>query len=105
MKNMKRTLLTIATLAFLAGTPALVHAADTNTPGSSTNAVVKPYPLDYCLVSGDKLGGMGKPIVTVYKGQEIKFCCASCPADFNKDPAKYMKLLAEAEAKLPKAKK
>src|SRR5476651_610344 len=80
-------------------------ATDTNTPGSSTNAVTKSYPLDYCLVSGDKLGGMGKPISIVYKGQEIKFCCGDCPADFKKDPEKYMKKLAEAEAKLPKAKK
>jgi hypothetical protein len=97
---MKRTLLTVATLALLAGTPALVYAADTNSPGSSTNAVVKPYPLDYCLVSGDKIGGdMGKPIVMVYKGQEMKFCCSDCPPKFKKNPEKYMKMLDEAEKK------
>ena len=97
---MQRTLLTVATLALLAGTPALVHAADTNSPGSSTNAVVKPYPLDYCLVSGDKIGGdMGKPIVMVYKGQEMKFCCSDCPPKFKKNPEKYMKMLDEAEKK------
>ena len=97
---MKRTLLAVATLALLAGTPALIRAADTNTPSSSTNAVVKPYPLDYCLVSGDKFDGdMGKPIVTVYQGQEIKFCCASCPKKFKKDPEKYMILLDEAVKK------
>ena len=101
---MKKTLLTIAALALLAGAPASVRAADTNSPSSSTNALVKPYPLDYCIVSGDKLGDMGKPITTVYKGQEIKFCCSDCPADFKKDPEKYMKKLAEAEAKLPNAK-
>src|ERR1039457_2214918 len=100
---MKKTLLTIAALTLLAGTPALVSAAGTNSPGSSTNATVKPYPLDYCIVSGDKLGGdMGKPIVTVYHGQEIKFCCKDCPPDFKKDPEKYMKKLAEAEAKKKK---
>jgi hypothetical protein len=100
---MKRTLLTVAMLASLAVTPALVRADGTNTPGSSTNATVKPYPLDYCIVSGDKFGGdMGKPIVTVYKGQEIKFCCKDCPPDFKKDPEKYMKKLAEAESKMQK---
>jgi hypothetical protein len=94
---MKRTLLTVATLALLAVTPALVRAADTNSPSSSTNAVVKPYPLDYCLVSGDKIGGdMGKPIVMVYKGQEMKFCCSDCPPKFKK---KYMKMLDEAVKK------
>ncbi|HVU09130.1 MAG TPA: hypothetical protein VHG89_11370 [Verrucomicrobiae bacterium] len=97
---MKKTLLIIATLTLLVGAPTLVHAADTNAPGGSTNATVKPYPLDYCLVSGDKIGGdMGKPIVTVYHGQEIKFCCSDCPADFKKNPEKYMKKLAEAEKK------
>jgi hypothetical protein len=97
---MKKTLLTVATLALLAVTPALVRADGTNAPSSSTNAVVKPYPLDYCLVSGDKIGGdMGKPIVMVYKGQEIKFCCSDCPPKFKKDPEKYMKMLDEAEKK------
>jgi hypothetical protein len=62
--------------------------------------MVKPYPLDYCLVSGDKLGGdMGKPIVIVYHGQEMKFCCSDCPPKFKKNPEKYMKMLDEAEKK------
>lgn len=103
---MKRTLLTIATLTLLAGAPALVRADGTNTPGSPTNAVVKPYPLDYCLVSGDKIGGdMGKPVVIVYQGQEIKFCCADCPKEFKKNPDKYMKLLDKAEKKAAADKK
>ncbi len=87
----------------LAVTPALVRAADTNAPASSAKADVKPYPLKTCIVSGDKFDGdMGKPIVMVYKGQEMKFCCASCPKKFKKDPEKYLKLMAEAEAKLQK---
>ncbi|HVU26813.1 MAG TPA: hypothetical protein VHG71_03660 [Verrucomicrobiae bacterium] len=97
---MKKTLLIIAILTLLAGESTLVHATDTNALSSSTNATIKPYPLDYCLVSGDKIGGdMGKPIVIVYHGQEIKFCCSDCPADFKKNPEKYMKKLAEAEKK------
>ena len=62
----------------------------------------KPYPLDTCLVCGMKLGDMGKPCVFVYKGQEIKVCNKSEKVDFDKDPDKYMKKLAEAEAKLKK---
>jgi YHS domain-containing protein len=96
---MKKTLLTVAALALLAVTPALVRAADTNTPSNSAKAEVKPYPLDYCIVSGDKLGEMGKPIVTVYKGQEMKFCCASCPKKFKNDPEKYLKMMDEAVKK------
>ena len=91
---------------FAAGTTG-VRAADTNSPSISTNAPagnadtkVKPYPLDYCLVSDDKFGGdMGKPIVMNYKGQEFKFCCASCPKKFKKDPEKYVKMLEDAQKK------
>lgn len=62
----------------------------------------KPYPLDTCLVCGMKLGSMGKPDVFVYKGQEIKVCTKSEQADFEKKPDKYLKKLAEAEARLKK---
>jgi hypothetical protein len=52
---------------------------------------VKPYPLDYCVVSGDKLGGeMGEPFVIVHEGREIKFCCKGCVKDFNEDPASFL---------------
>lgn len=42
------------------------------------------------------------PCVFVYKGQEIKVCDKSEKATFEKDPKKYFKKLAEAEAKLKK---
>lgn len=54
---------------------------------------VKPYSLDTCIVSDDKLGEMGKPVVFTYKDQEIKLCCKACRKDFDKDPAKYLKKL------------
>jgi hypothetical protein len=104
--KLKRHILTALLLTGLAAGTLSVRAADTNNPSSSTNAAVKPYPLDYCIVSGDKIGGdMGKPIVTIYKGQEIKFCCSDCPPQFKKDPEEYMKKLAEAEAKAAAEKK
>lgn len=63
----------------------------------------KPYPLKTCVVSGEKLDGdMGKPYVFTYQGQEIKLCCKSCLKDFNKEPAKYIKKLEEAEKAPPK---
>jgi YHS domain-containing protein len=65
-----------------------------------TNA--KPYPLKTCLVCGMELGSMGKPYVFVYEGQEIKLCDESEKAIFTKDPDKYMKKLADAEASLKK---
>ena len=61
--------------------------------GATTKADVKPYKLGTCIVSDEKLGEMGKPVVFEYKGQEIKLCCKSCRKDFDKDPAKYLKKL------------
>jgi YHS domain-containing protein len=96
---MKKTLLTIAALALLAGSPVLVRADGTNAPGSSTKTDVKLYPLKTCIVSGDKIGEMGKPVKLIYKGQEMKFCCKDCVKDFNKDPEKWIKKLAEVQKK------
>jgi hypothetical protein len=67
----------------------------------------RPYTLDVCPVSDEKLGEMGKPFEFLYKdpkikddpGREIKFCCESCVKDFKKEPAKYLKKIDEAEAK------
>jgi YHS domain-containing protein len=63
----------------------------------STNAV--PDLLKTCPVSGEKLGEMGKPLTFTYKDQEVKLCCKSCKKDFDKDPAKYLKLIRAADKK------
>lgn len=60
---------------------------------------IKPYLLSKCLVSGETLGEMGDPIRIVYEGQEIKFCCKSCPKKFEKDPETYLKKLEEQTKK------
>jgi len=72
--------------------------------GADQKPKLKPYTLKTCVVSGEKLGEMGKPYVFDYKGREIKLCCKGCLKDFKKDPAKYIKKIEEAEAKA-KAKK
>lgn len=61
----------------------------------------KPYPLETCIVSDEKLGGHGEPYVFNHEGQQIKLCCKSCEKDFKKEPAKYLKKL-EAAAKADK---
>lgn len=87
-----RTITAIAlTIPLLAG-PLTVLAQE----NTKKETKAKPYPLETCIVSGEKLGGMGKPFVFDYKGQEIKLCCKSCKKDFDKDPAKYLKKLTEA---------
>ena len=49
-------------------------------PESAVSGSSKPYPLETCLVSGEKLGEMGEPYEIVYEGRQIKFCCKKCPA-------------------------
>ena len=59
----------------------------------AAEAAPRPYPLETCIVSGGQLGSMGEPVSRVYKGQEVKFCCAGCIPSFESDPDKYMKKL------------
>jgi YHS domain-containing protein len=95
MKQFNRTVksIMIAGLALVA--TALVSTARADT---STNAPVKPDLLTTCPVSGEKLGEMGKPMVFVYQGQEVKLCCSGCKKDFDKDPAPYIKKIQDAAA-------
>ena len=58
-----------------------------------------PYPLTTCVISGDKIGEMGKPFVFVYEGQEVKLCCKDCKKKFDADPAAAMKKIQEAAGK------
>ena len=89
MKSLKYILAIILTLTLVA--VSMTSRADDQKP--------KPYPLDTCLVCGMKLDSMGKPYSFVYQGQEIKLCDKSEKADFDKEPAKYMKKLQDAQAK------
>lgn len=70
--------------------------ADEAKPGKQ-----KPYPLETCVVSGEKLGGdMGEPSIFVHEGREIKLCCKSCLKDFQADPAKYVAKVDAAARKV-----
>ncbi len=82
-------ILSSAALLFTACKPQEVTSTDS--PQETVGA--KPYPLEVCLVSGEKLGSMGDAIVIIHEGQEIKFCCDHCPPKFEKDPATYLSKL------------
>ena len=101
MRLIKNITAATLALAVLAG-PLAAFGADAQ-PDAKTDAKAKPYPLTTCVVSGDKLGEMGKPYIYKYKDREIQFCCKGCVKDFNKEPAKYLKKLDEAEAKAKKS--
>lgn len=89
LKTASATLLAVAILTML--------SACNRTPQSDENVTnAKPYPLDTCLVCGMKLSMMGKPFTFVYQGQQIKVCDEGEKAEFEKEPAKYLKKLEEA---------
>ena len=88
--------LTVA-IASLASSSPCAHAAE----GSDTSGAPKAYPLATCVVSGEKLGTMGKPFVHNFEGREVQFCCKACLKEFNKDPQKFVKKLDAASK--PKA--
>jgi len=91
MKNLKYVFLIVLAIAA------------SSIAGHADEPKLKPYPLTTCLVCGMDLGMMNsKPYVFAYQGQEIKVCDESEKATFEKNPAKYLKKLADAEAKLKK---
>ena len=51
------------------------------------------YPLTTCVVSGEKLGSMGDPVIVTHEGTEVRLCCASCIEKFEADPALYLEKL------------
>jgi hypothetical protein len=61
-----------------------------------------PYPLDTCIVAGEKLGADAVTVVLkdqkdpVQEGRQLKFCCQKCVAKFEANPGEYLaKLDAE----------
>jgi len=80
----------IRTLVLACILAAAVAAADTPEAPKP-----KPYPLDTCLVMGEKLE-KDSPSVVV-EGQEFKVCCGGCLKKIQKDPKAFLAKLAEAE--------
>jgi YHS domain-containing protein len=96
MKTIQTIIVTTASAFTLLASPALRAAEPPKAAAETAKAATaKPYPLDTCIVSDEKLGKMGKPVSFVYQGQEIKLCCKSCRKDFDKEPAKYLKKLTD----------
>ena len=78
---------------------AIALTAALGTVRAEEKPAAKPYPLTTCVVSGEKLGSMGKPFVYDHEGREVRFCCKNCVKDFKKEPAKYLKKLDDAGKK------
>ena len=107
---MKQKLLLLTCALFTFGLVSFCNASDTAAPKPPQAQIVKTpeekakatelaktYTLTTCPVSGDKLGGMGETIDTLYQGQLIRFCCKGCVKSFNKNPDKYLKVIDAAK--------
>lgn len=51
-----------------------------------------------CPVMGDVLGEMGEPIPVSVKGQTVYVCCKGCVAKVQRDPDKYLAVVAAERA-------
>ena len=85
---MNKTMNIIAATLLACG---ITFAADTGVP--------KNYPLKTCPVSGEKLGEHGKPFKITHEGTDVYLCCKSCKKDFEKEPAKFTKMVKDAAPK------
>lgn len=48
------------------------------------------WPLDTCVVAGEKLGSMGDPIIKMQGDREVRFCCAGCIKTLEKSPEGFL---------------
>ncbi|HEX2851993.1 MAG TPA: hypothetical protein VHO24_02055 [Opitutaceae bacterium] len=85
----------------LAGFSTTANYAASTTAEAAAATGKAAYPLKTCVVSGGRLGGMGKPVAHVFKqaGQPdrtVIFCCKSCIGKFEKDPARFLAKLDAA---------
>ena len=92
---MKRYLLTAA-LALLGGILTAQDAPKVDAKPAKAAFVQKPelYPLDTCIVSGEKLDD--KAVTFTAGGNTFKTCCEKCQAKVEKDVATYQKKLEAA---------
>ena len=87
MKN--KSIIAIIAAALLGGTFAFAAAG-----------VPKDYPLKKCPISGKAYGSGGmKAYKITHEGTDVWLCCKGCKDDFEKDPAKYAKMVKDAAKK------
>jgi len=89
---------TLAGLVVLLGCGGEQQSQTQTPPAAQPAATAQAYPIDWCVVSGEKLGSMGDPVEKVYNDRTIKFCCAHCVETFEADQARYIARVDSAAA-------
>lgn len=54
------------------------------------------YPLDTCLIAGDKLGSMGEPVELVIGSRLVRLCCKGCRRELSKNVSLHLAKLDDA---------
>jgi YHS domain-containing protein len=88
---------TNSTIAIL--TAMLVGSSLAFADSALPKGVPKDYPLKKCVVSDDPLGEHGKVVKVSNGGTEVYLCCKDCVKEFNKEPAKFTKMVKDAGKK------
>ena len=96
MKSIKLSLILAA--ALIGGGFTAVNAADDQKGHGSHPAIPKDYPLKKCPIS-DEGFDHGKPVKVTHEGTDVYLCCKDCVKGFQKDPAKYAKMVKDAAPK------
>ena len=110
-------LMSVAAVLMLGAGPALAQhenhgqapaKADQPKHDEKSEAVTKsddriggPYSLDNCSITGKKLGAMGDPVVSLYDGRKVRFCCPMWSPKFEKDLAANLAKIDEKIIKDP----
>jgi hypothetical protein len=84
--------------------PAYDTGEEKPAPAKEDKPAEEKYPIDTCVVTGEKLGAMGEPVSVAHEGRKVLLCCKGCVKKFNAEPKKYLKILDDEIAKKKAAK-
>ncbi|MDO8535762.1 MAG: TRASH domain-containing protein [Candidatus Omnitrophota bacterium] len=95
----KKTLVLVTLCIFVCGAVFAMcgacGAVDAKAAGKSASAATSVKANNtVCPVTGEKVD-MNNPVTVEHEGKIYNLCCAACPSEFKKDPAKY---IAKVEA-------
>ncbi len=54
------------------------------------------YPVETCVVGGEKLASVDEPVETVIAGRLVRLCCEKCEAKVKENPTKYLATIDKA---------
>lgn len=84
-----RSLMAFLAVAGLVALGNMAQAEDAKRVGDA-------YALGTCAVSGEKLGGMGEPVVKIVDGREVRLCCGGCSGKLESEKAALNEKLDKA---------